>query len=102
MDGCLVERLSMLAKSSPSQVKQILVGESANLEITKSILNLLHNIVVVGSVPVSTTQREFLDSNTKLVLDLLSRRKTLQSKRQILLKNPNLAIAISASCLAGL
>ena len=104
MDGCLVKELSKFSTATNSQIKKTIKSESYELEITKSLLNLLYNIVKVGSVPVATTQKEYLDSHSDIVLQLLDKRVGLQKKKLLLEENIPLARNISATChtVAGL
>ncbi len=97
MDGCDAGTICQIPKLTRAQVRKLLEKESTELEVTKSLLNLLHNIVVVGSVPVSGTQKAFFDSNAVLVLGLLGRR-SLKWKRTLLLKDIAIVINIAASC----
>lgn len=98
MEGCLCEVLRQFHKLSDSEIKSVLSRESKDLEITKSLLNLIHNIVIIGSVSITKTQREFLDSNTILVLDLLSTRLSLKFKKALFLKHPSLTRYIAKLC----
>jgi len=98
MEGCEVAFVRQLSQIPRKEVKKLLQSESGQLEFTKSLLNLLHNIVVVGSVPVSSTQKAFFDSHSNLVLSLLSKSKSLSWKKHQLEKNVALIINIAASC----
>ena len=98
MEGCDVEIISQILRVARPQVKKILKGESNKYEITKSLLNLLHNIVVVGSLPVSKTQRAYFDSNAELVLQLLSSSKSLTWKKSVFETNTPIVLNIAASC----
>jgi hypothetical protein len=97
MDGVDVDAIRKIQSSDRHQVKQILKGESRQLEVTKSLLNLVHNIVRVGSVPVSAHQRAFLDKNADLVLRLLNKKTSLKAKKDILESHPSLVLNIAAS-----
>lgn len=104
MDGCDIEIISQLSRTSRYQVSKIINSESIELEITKSLLNLLYNIVHIGSVPVSPTQKAYFDKHSQLVFDLLKKSKSLKWKKAQLENNVSLVINIAASCptVAGL
>lgn len=98
MEGVDIELVRLVAKLNKSDISKIFAAEGAQLEVTKSLLNLLFNLVKVGSIPVSTHQKEFFDQRTSSVLNLLSDTKSLQQKKKILQKDPELVINIAASC----
>ena len=98
MEGCHVDSISQLLRVARPQVKKILRRESTKYEITKSLLNLLYNLVVVGSLPVSKTQRAYFDANAELVLQLLSNNKSLTWKKSVFETNTPLVLNIAASC----
>lgn len=97
MDGCL-ESISVFQKLSKRQVGAILLNESSQFEVTRSLLNLLHNIVLVGSVPASQEQKKIIDKHADLVWLLLSDSKSLKWKRKVFADNIDLVNCISASC----
>lgn len=97
MEGCLCEVLSKFSTYSRIQIRDTLYSESRQLEITKSILNVLHNIVVVKSIEVTRTQKDYFDKKEQLVWELLST-KSLKSKKTILESNPDLVACIAYSC----
>jgi hypothetical protein len=92
------ELVCQLARVNRAQIKRRLKDESGRLELTKSLLNLLYNIVKVGSVPVSETQKRFFDRNATLVLKLLNKSTSLKWKKQQLQRNAALVLNIAASC----
>lgn len=98
MEGCVVERVAEISKVPRRQIKRIINSESDQLEVTKSLLNILYNIVIVGSIPPTTTQRAFFDNHSDLVFQLVSNSKALHWKKQALLENIPLVINIAASC----
>ena len=96
--GCLCDIIWHFPRQSRHKVKRQLQEESKDLEITKSLLNLLHNIVNMGSVPVSRSQKDFFDSHAGIVNELLSSKKSLQVKKKLLESNISLTINIAGSC----
>ena len=104
MDGCATDIIAKISQTPRAEVSLILKGESSNLEVTKSLLNLLYNAVIVGSLPVSQTQKAFFDSKADLVRLLLSNSKSPAWKKGLLLGQPALIINIAALCptVAGL
>jgi hypothetical protein len=97
MDGCDAKVIAQIPRLPRGQVRQLLKRESSDLEVTKSLLNLLFNIVTVGSLPVTGTQKAFFDEHAGLVLELLGRR-SLKWKKEQLEKEIGLVINIAASC----
>ena len=97
MDGCDAV-ISSFPSLSKRQIRRILQGESRRFEVTKSLLNLLYNIVTVGSVAVSDGQRAYFDKNTELVWLLLSSSISLARKKASLEENISLVVNIAASC----
>ncbi len=97
MEGCDVQLISNILRIPRPKVRKLLQKESSELEVTKSLLNLLYNIVVIGSVPVSQTQKDYLDRHSDIVHDLLGNR-SLKWKKAALEKDPALVLNIAASC----
>lgn len=98
MNGCDVSAISRIAKTPRAQVSSILKSESSQNEVTKSLLNLLYNAVIVGSLPVSVTQKSFFDNNSLLVHNLLDNSKSIKVKKELLQKHPSLVINIASLC----
>ena len=71
----------------------------ASDSLCTSLLNLLYNIVIVGSVPVNQAQRQALEQYTSTIWNILSKRTSLTAKCQLLIANPDLVIAIASTCL---
>lgn len=98
MEGFDIETIALIPRISRQQVSRLVQNEPSSLPVTKSLLNLLYNIVQVGSVPVSQTQKAYLDSHSELVLALLTKTRSLKWKKTQLERNPALVINIAASC----
>lgn len=96
MDGCDQSLVSKIHRLPRSKVQSLFTSAKGD-ELAISLLNLLHNIVKVGSVQVSATQKAFFNENSELVLQLLGRR-SLAFKRQLLENNIDVVINIAASC----
>ncbi len=97
MDGCDAEIIKQIHRLPRAKVRQLLTKESSDLEVSKSLLNLLFNIVIVGSLPVTVTQKAFFDQHSDLVHELLGRR-SLKWKKAQLEKDIGLVLNIAASC----
>lgn len=97
MESCNVAALAPLAHASPKTIRDTLSSE-AKFEVTKSLVNLLYNIVVVGSVRVNDDTKSFIDRRVELVLALVSRSKPLWWKQQQLIHNPALVRTIVQAC----
>ena len=78
-------------------INKMLKADKGN-ELTKSLLNLLYNIIRVGSVKVSATQRSYFDKHANLVLKLLAKSTPLAWKKRQLQRNLPLVLNIAASC----
>jgi len=98
MEGCDVELVNKIRRLPPKKVSALLQNESKKLLLTKSLLNLVYNAVVVGSIPVSRIQRQILDENKSIVWQFLSPKSSLAWKKRLLVKNPNLALTIATLC----
>ena len=99
MNGCNVDAVKQLLKASLSKVKRLLhldIGHEYIL--TKSLLNLLHNSVVVGSIATSVPQKLYFRKKINLVKKLLSKRTSLEEKREILGTNVALTLCIVSTC----
>lgn len=97
MDGVDREAIREIANSIPSEVKAILKQESSQLEVTKSLLNILHNLVRVGSIPVEAYKRKFFEDHASIILELLSPKKSLRWKKQAFERHPIIVINIATS-----
>lgn len=98
MENCLSGELAALSRLSPSRVAVILESESRQLELTKSLLNLLFNIVKVESVEATGRQKEVLEKYEAVVWTLLAPSLSLAAKKRLLQQNIPLVIAIAESC----
>ena len=98
MQGCDVEIVNKIRRLSPKKVSAYLRNESKTLFVTKSLLNLVYNAVVVGSIPVSRIQRQILDENSSIVWQLISTKRSIAWKKRLLVRNPNLVLTIAALC----
>ena len=98
MEGCDTDVIARIAETPRAQVPRILKFESGQLEVTKSLLNLLFNAVIVGSLPVSLTQKVYFDNNANLVHQLVGTSKSLTWKKKELTENSSLAINIASLC----
>ena len=98
MNGCDVQAITRITRTPRTQVLKVLKTESPLFEITKSLLNLLYNAVIVGSLPVSQTQKDYFDTNSQVVRSLLDQSKSIKWKKDILTRNPALIINIASLC----
>jgi hypothetical protein len=83
---------------SNQEIRRLLASESRHYEITKSLVNLLYNIVTVGSVPTTRLQKEYFEKYTRPVLDILSTKKPLYAKKRVFERNIDLVIRIAEAC----
>lgn len=102
MEGVNVSLVIGLSKASRQAAKRLLLSDKhPEFTLTRSLLNLLHNAVLVGSLPTTEHQKSRLDANRSLVWKLLSPRKSLTWKRDSLAAHPSLAIIIASTCLVA-
>lgn len=98
MEGCNTALLAPLVDASSAAVRKVLSSEGSSYEVTKSLVNLLYNITIVGSIPSDSDTRQFLDRKAELVLDLVSPTKPLWWKQKQFLHNPALVRTIAKTC----
>ena len=98
MDDFDLDLVTKIPNISRNEVLKLLHKESEQLPLTTSLLNLLHNIVIVGSVAVSESQKEYFDSHADLVLKLLNPKIDIFWKKRQLEKDISLVLNIATSC----
>ena len=105
MTVCLNKTLRSFRGLTTLEATQILKHESKRLEITKSLLNVLYNICLDSSIPLSRRLKVEFSKHEVAIQKLLegaSKRtnhtRNLQIKRKILLKNPVLIKLIAETC----
>lgn len=98
MDGCECQAVRKLPKLPVEKIKLIFKNESSPYVLTKSILNLLYNIIIVGSVSIGIHKRNIFDQNTELIWKLLSSKNSIHTKNKFLEKNPNFVKTIASIC----
>ena len=92
------EILRKIQQLDAASIKNLVKTEpKPSYRVTKSLLNLLHNICA-KLVPVAETQYKFFEEHRSVVLDLLNKAVPLTKKHQLLLRNPALVLNITASC----
>jgi len=84
-----------IAHSSPESVRQLLREDSGDFPITKTIVNLLHNIRIVGSIPVTKAQKRYLNNQESVVAFLLNDQHSITKLRSKLVAHPKLVIFIA-------
>jgi hypothetical protein len=104
MEGVDLKAILAIKKTNKDGWKKIINGETKSLQVTKSLLNILYNIIRVGSVPYTDSQKEFFDNRSTTVYRLLSKSTPLATKKRILTRSPDIIANIVASCptVAGL
>lgn len=98
MEDCLADELSTFNLLSPQRVYFVLQSESRHLELTKSLLNLIHNIVKVQSVEPTERQKQVFGHYEELVWQLLHPGLPLSTKKRLLEENVPLVVAVAESC----
>ena len=97
MDGIDFGAVRRLTNLGAQEVVRLL-NDDKDFRLTKSLTNLLYNIVSVGSVRVSRLQKEYFEQFTMPVLDLLSSKRSLLHKKKLLQRHPDLVFRIAESC----
>lgn len=100
--GVDVRIICVLAHTSKDSVPNIIKNESDEYEITKSIINILYNLRIVGSIPINKSQKRYLESEEKTVRFLLNTKNSLAKLQARLIANPKLVILISGAGCANL
>jgi hypothetical protein len=105
MEGCLVQTVRQLKRLEAGQIGQVLRSESKSQEVTKSLLNLLFNICLTKAVPLSHRLKAEFSKHSRLVIQLLkganpraNHTADIQTKKRLLLRNPELVRLISEAC----
>lgn len=108
--GILIKTIRSLHRlETDQQIVEALRNESPRLEISKSLLNLLYNICIEKSIPISRRLKPQFKLYEPLVLQLLqgvsqtiNKTTSLVSKKQLLLANPAFVRLLSQACPAKL
>ena len=98
MDVCVSSELLGLYLLNTHQIKLILKEDGQDFALTKSIINLLYNLISVQSIEASQSQRQVIEDKEDLVWQLLDPRIGIKSKKSLLLKNIPLVQVILESC----
>lgn len=93
--GVEVSAICKIAHSTPETVKRLLRADSGEFPVTKSIINILHNIRLVGSIPVTKAQKRYLNNQESVVAFLLNDSHSINKLRSKLVANPKLVIFIA-------
>lgn len=105
MEGCLAETVRALRGLSGAEIGEVLRRESAELEVTKSLLSVLFNVCLTKAVPLSHRLKREFSAHSALVVELLSgadsrvnKTAGLQAKRRLLIRNPQLVRLVAEAC----
>lgn len=97
--GCLCKVVRKLLCVEAAELRSLLLkSQSGHFELTKSLLNLLHNIVRTEAVRATKTTRQAIERHEVLVWQLLSTTASLSAKTRLLADNLDLVYALSRSC----
>ena len=97
MEFVLVKTLRALAHFDDEAVQEALKRESQRLELTKSLLNLLHNICSTRVIKLSKTSKSQFAAYTGVVRQILST-ESLKTKKRLLLGHPKLVKLVASQC----
>ena len=98
MEASLSAEIATFNILSPERVILLPQSESRHLELTKSLLNLLHNIVIVESVEASDNQKIVIDYHEPIIWKLLDDTTNLTAKKRLFERNVDLVQALAESC----
>ena len=97
--GCLSGVVcKLLCLKTDELTDLLLTAQSRHYELTKSLVNLLWNIVRSQSVRPNKTTRQAIERNEAIVWQLLSDRPSLATKTRLLVDHLDLVYALSRSC----
>jgi hypothetical protein len=104
MEELVCSDIAFLPQLSPHRRRLLFAwdkrgGDGHKYELTKSAINLLHNIVNTDSIPADTNTRQVLDRNESTVWLLLSPTKPLAYKHSLLENKPDVLLALAKTCL---
>lgn len=101
--NCNFGLVRRIANSNKSEAVKLLRKESPELEITKSLLNLLHNIHDYR-VSITTRQDKYFETKKELINTLLNDKLELIDKKKLLENNSAFLVTLAATCpiVAGL
>lgn len=98
MDLIVCSDVGSFPRLSDRRLKLLLLSDTSRLELTKSIVNILYNIVHSRAAVTTAAQKRVLEQYETLVWQLLDPLHSLQQKKRILVNNTRLVKAIAQSC----
>jgi hypothetical protein len=97
--GCLSSVVRKLTGVQQEDLEDLLLcKQSRHFELTKSLLNILFNLVKTQSIRPSKTTKQTIDRNEELVWQLLSPAASLDEKTRRLADCLDLVYALARSC----
>lgn len=97
--GCLSGVVSKLLCLQQDELENLLLtAQSRHYELTKSLVNLLWNIVRSRAVRPTKTTRQAIERNEVVVWQLLGTTASLATKTRLLADHLDLVYALSRSC----
>ena len=98
MDNCDTELLKVLPRLGDRQVWGLFAYEPREYRLTKSLANLVYNIVETQALPASTQVRRLFRDNIALVTLLADRESDLAILSDKLCSNPAFVKALAKAC----
>lgn len=95
--GVLIGVVHSLTRLSDKEIVRVLEAETFRREVSKSVANILLNIVQVGSISLSKRQKQEFKALEHLVVTFLNL-ETLKSRRLLFIQNPQLVRSVASAC----
>ena len=97
--GCLSGVVCKLLCMKSDELEDLLfTAQTRHYELTKSLVNLLWNIVRSKSIRPTKATRRAIERNEAIVWQLLGCSASLATKTRLLVEHPDLVYALSRSC----
>lgn len=98
MDGCNSQLLHALKDLSDHQIHALLKTDAPDLVVTKSLVNLLYNLLVVQSVETPVHLHAAFESAVEAISGLLDVGRNLVQANRLLASNVPVVRLIAAAC----
>lgn len=98
MEGCCLSIVKRIRSISRREISELLRGESEKHEVSKTILNILWNIVYSKALVLSDKNKANFQRHSALLRELSSKKTAFASKRHLLIKNPAAVKVIAQAC----
>ena len=98
MEGCSSRLLNAFKDLSDYQIHALLKTDAPDLLLTKSLVNLLYNLLVVQSLETPPDQRKSFEAAAKQISAILDAGANLPLANRLLATNVSVARLIASVC----